>query len=55
MEKAVHLEGRSFGTEAHQYTIGRKPYPAEVFRFIKSLCPANVSVLDLGCGNGEEH
>lgn len=49
---AVRLKGSSFGTQAHQYTLGRKLYPAEVFRFIKGLCPENSSVLDLGCGNG---
>lgn len=49
---AVRLLGRNFGTEVERYTAGRKPYPQEIFTFIKELFPDNVAVLDLGCGNG---
>ncbi len=48
------LTGNKFGTEAANYTVGRKPYPEEVFSLIKEWVSkwGEVDLLDLGCGNG---
>lgn len=54
MSLVMERTGRSFGTEAANYTVGRKPYPKELFDLIQHrITPGNdLEVLDLGCGNG---
>ena len=49
---AKKLTRTNFGTQAADYTVGRKPYPLAVFSFLKSLFPADWLIVDLGCGNG---
>ena len=46
------LTGKKFGTEAANYSIGRKPYPMEIIDFIKSYVKPDANLLDIGCGNG---
>jgi len=43
----------TFGGFVKQYEKGRRPYPAEVFTFLKSkLKSKKPMILDLGCGTG---
>lgn len=42
-----------FGKLVKEYKKARRPYPAEVFNFLKkNLTIINPSILDLGCGTG---
>jgi ubiquinone/menaquinone biosynthesis C-methylase UbiE len=42
-----------FGEFVKQYEKARKPYPPEVFAYLKKLSSANdPNILDLGCGTG---
>ncbi len=44
--------GRQFGKGVAHYLRGRKNYPAELFDWMKQLCPPSFTFLDLACGTG---
>jgi ubiquinone/menaquinone biosynthesis C-methylase UbiE len=46
------LKGTSFGEEADNYSIGRKPYPKSLFQGIKKLVGRKAHILDMACGSG---
>jgi ubiquinone/menaquinone biosynthesis C-methylase UbiE len=51
-DKPYILTGTGFGKEVTNYTNGRKPYPKEVFLWIKSVVGKDAIILDMACGTG---
>lgn len=47
------LVGTGFGSEVENYIAGRKPYPLEIFQWIKRWLPSGADVLDMACGCGK--
>lgn len=42
-----------FSTVAKHYAAFRPEYPAAVYQWLNTLCPAQSSVWDVGCGSGQ--
>ena len=51
-EQTSYLTGTKFGTEASNYTKGRKAFPVKLFQWIKGLVKTDADMLDIGCGTG---
>ncbi len=50
---SVIISGTKFGSEVANYSEGRKPYPMDIFPWIRGMLSQDANVLDMACGSGK--